>query len=65
MKVIKYEITQNTIQVLFLYILGIALIWKLKAILMFFFFCLLLMEILNPVVTWLEKHKIKSKQRLS
>jgi len=58
-KIVKYEISQNTIKTLFLYVLGIALFWKLKAVLLLFFFCLLLMEILNPIVSWLEKHKIK------
>jgi len=32
---------------------------KLKTVFLMFFFCLLLMEILNPIVSWLEKHKIK------
>jgi len=57
--IVKYEISQNTVKSIFLYSLGIALIWKLKAVLLLFFFCLLLMEILNPIVSWLEKHKIK------
>jgi len=59
MKVIKYEISQKTIQTIFIYLLAIFLIWKLKAVFLMFFFCLLLMEILNPIVSWLEKHKIK------
>lgn len=58
-KIVKYEISQNTIKSIFLYSLGIALVWKLKAVLLLFFFCLLLMEILNPIVSFLEKHKIK------
>lgn len=59
MKVIKYEISQKTIQSIFIYLFAILLIWKLKTVFMMFFFCLLLMEILNPIVSWLEKHKIK------
>jgi len=59
MKIIKYEISQRNILNIVLYVLGIMLLWKLKAVLLLFFFCLLLMEILNPVVTWLENHKIK------
>jgi predicted PurR-regulated permease PerM len=59
MKIIKYEISQKTIQSIFIYTIAIFLIWKLKAVFLMFFFCLLLMEILNPIVCWLEKHKIK------
>ena len=59
MKVTKYEISQKTIQNIFIYLFAIFLIWKLKAVFLMFFFCLLLMEILNPIVSWLEKHKIK------
>jgi predicted PurR-regulated permease PerM len=59
MKIIKYEISQKNILNIFLYVLGAMLLWKLKAVLLLFFFCLLLMEILHPVVAWLETHKIK------
>jgi predicted PurR-regulated permease PerM len=59
MKVTKYEISQRTINNIFIYLLAIFLFWKLKAVFMLFFFCLLLMEILNPLVSWIEKYKVK------
>lgn len=58
MKPTRIEISYKTIVFTVLFLLALALLWQIKAIILLFFFCFLFMEALNPAVTRLEKFKI-------
>jgi predicted PurR-regulated permease PerM len=54
----KIEISYKTILYSILSIVGIFILWQLKSILGLFFLCVILMEVLNPSINFLQKYKI-------
>ncbi len=58
MRPLKFEISLRTIITALLIILGLSLLWRLKTVFLLFFFCLILTEILNPMVNWIIRFKI-------
>ena len=58
MKAQRVEISSKTIVFTVLFLLALNLLWSIRGIIILFFVCFIFMEILNPSVTWLEKHKI-------
>jgi len=57
MKTQRIEISSKTIIFTVLFLLALNLLWSIRAIIILFFVCFIFMEILNPSVSWLEKHK--------
>jgi predicted PurR-regulated permease PerM len=58
MKSQKIEISYKTIVYTIVSIVGIFIFWQLKSIFGLLFLCILLMEILNPSINFLQKYKI-------
>lgn len=58
MKPQKIEISYKTIIFTVVFLLGLALLWSIKDILVLLFVCLVFMEALNPTISRLEKLKI-------
>ena len=58
MKLQKVEISIRTIVFTLLFLLGLAVVWLIKDLIILFFVCFLFMEALSPTVTRLEKLKI-------
>ena len=58
MKAKRIEISSKTIIFITIFLASLKIFWQIRNILSLFFFCFIFMEILNPSVLWLEKHKI-------
>ena len=54
----RIEISSKTIIFIAIFLVSLKLFWQIRNILSLFFLCFIFMEILNPSVLWLEKHKI-------
>ncbi|HEX8923107.1 MAG TPA: AI-2E family transporter [Patescibacteria group bacterium] len=54
----KMEISHRTIIFTVLFLLGLAVLWQLRSLIVLFFICFIFMESLNPAVTRLEKFHI-------
>ncbi|MDD4106496.1 MAG: AI-2E family transporter [Candidatus Shapirobacteria bacterium] len=58
MKTNKIEISHKNIVFTVLFILGLVVVWQIRALIVLLFISFVLMEALNPAVTRLEKYKI-------
>ncbi|MFA6007626.1 MAG: AI-2E family transporter [Candidatus Shapirobacteria bacterium] len=58
MTVKKVEISYKTIVFTVLFLLSLIVVWQLRSLILLVFLCYILMEGLNPAVTWFQKFKI-------
>lgn len=54
----KIEISYKTLIYSILSVVGIFILWQARSVLGLFFFCIIFMEILNPLVNFLERYRI-------
>jgi len=58
MKAQKIEISYRTIVFTVLFLIGLAVLWQLRGLILMIYLCFLFMEALNPAVLWFQKIKI-------
>jgi predicted PurR-regulated permease PerM len=58
MKAQKVEISYKTIVFTVLFLIALVFVWQLRSLILLVFLCLIFMEGLNPLVTWLQKIRI-------